>query len=77
MDIDKSQIDDSYITNEDKKLLLQYIKNIYINKHQWADETLQKCLIMNHYNEVIKKMNKEEYLQEKQNLNTNDILNQI
>ena len=74
---DNNNIDDSFITPEDKKNLLIHIKQIYINKHAWADDVLIKCLIKNHYNETVKNIDKDLYLYEKENLNTDDLINMI
>jgi len=63
-------IDDSYIKPEDKKQLLITIKKIYEKKFEWADEILLKCMIKYHYKEVIKNMNKNDYLEE---ISKNDI----
>jgi F0F1-type ATP synthase delta subunit len=74
---DSNEFDDSYIRQEDKKNLLIAIKKIYEKNYYWADEALMKCLIKNHYIQVIKNINKKDYLEE---INKNDmdtILNQI
>jgi len=63
-------IDDSYIKPEDKKQLLITIKKIYEKKFEWADDILMKCMIKYHYKEVIKNMNKNDYLEE---ISKNDI----
>jgi len=63
-------IDDSYIRPEDKKQLLITIKKIYEKKFEWADDILMKCMIKYHYKEVIKNMNKNDYLEE---ISKNDI----
>ena len=70
-------IDDSYITVEDKKNLLIAIKKIYEKNYYWADEALLKCLIKNHYKETIKNINKKDYLDEINKNDVDTILNQI
>jgi|TARA_R100000084_G_C4649655_1_gene148918 hypothetical protein len=73
----KNMIDDSWIHETDKIVLLKYIKTLYSNKFAWADDTLLKCLITKHYNDTINNMNKEEYLIEKETENTLDIIDRI
>ncbi len=59
------EVDDSWITPQDKIDLLKHIKLLYSKKHEWADDILMKCLIKKHYNEEVANMNKEDYLKEK------------
>ena len=68
------EVDDSYILRDDKIKLLGYIKTIYLNKYGWADDILSKCLILEHYNSIIKNINKADYLKEKELENTKDLL---
>jgi len=69
-DSNDEDIDDSYITADDKKNLLITIKKIYEKNYYWADSCLMKCLIKNHYKQVIKNINKKDYLEE---INKNDV----
>ncbi len=56
--------DDSWIDPKHKKELLITIKEIYSTAYPWADNILSKCLVMEHYRNVVKNMNKEDYLKE-------------
>ena len=58
--------DDTYITVEDKKRLLKVIKEAYQLSHSWADDLLLRCLVEDYYKQVVRGMNKEEYLKEKE-----------
>ena len=66
--------DDSFLKIDDKKNLLLHLKNLYTKKFPWADAVLLKILIKKHYNETIKNMNKEDYLNEKENQDVVDYL---
>lgn len=70
-------IDDDYIHFEDKKNLLQTIKYGYDKNFPWADDCLIQVLVKDFYRQVIKNMDKEQYLLEKerqQSGNVDDIL---
>ena len=71
------EIDDSWITQQDKIDLLKFIKHLYSKKHEWADDILMKCLIKKHYNEVVSNMNKEDYLKEKAEETTSDLIDRL
>jgi hypothetical protein len=58
-------VDDSFVFEEDKKELIKQLKELYEKKHIWADKVLIECLVKWHYNETIKNLDKEIYLQEK------------
>lgn len=73
----KSIVDDSWVHEKDKIDLLKYIKTLYSNKFTWADNTLLKCLITKHYNDTILNMNKEDYLREKEEETTADLIERI
>ena len=60
------EFDDSYITLEDKKKLLKVIKLAYQKSHSWADDMLLRCLVEDYYKQVVRGMNKEDYLKEKE-----------
>ena len=66
--------DDSYITVDDKKNLLLHIKKMYKMKFPWCDDVLLKILIKKHYNEVVKNMNRKDYLNEKEKEDVVDYL---
>ena len=66
------ETDDSWVLPEDKRKLLQHIKELYSKKYEWADDILMKCLMKHHYNEVITAMDKDEYLKEKEQEQTVD-----
>ena len=70
----KDLIDDTYILVEHKKELVKTIRSIYENMYSWADETLMKCLILEHYKDVISKMDKEAYLKEIECNNIEDLI---
>lgn len=71
------EVDDSWITQQDKIDLLKHIKLLYSKKHEWADDILMKCLIKKHYNEVVANMNKEDYLKEKAEETTADLIDRL
>tara|TARA_R110000796_G_scaffold244357_1_gene367397 strand:+ start:370 stop:651 length:282 start_codon:yes stop_codon:yes gene_type:complete len=71
------EVDDSWITQQDKIDLLKFIKHLYSKKHEWADDILMKCLIKKHYNDVINNMNKEDYLKEKAEETTSDLIDRL
>lgn len=73
----KNTVDDSWIYEKDKIDLLKYIKTLYNKKFTWADDTLLKCLITKHYNDTILNMNKEDYLKEKEQETTLDLIERI
>ena len=60
------EFDDSYITMEDKKKLLKVIKLAYQKSHSWSDDILLRCLVEDYYKQVVRGMNKEDYLKEKE-----------
>ena len=70
-------VDDSYIRPEDKKQLLITIKKIYETRMPWADEVLLKVMIKYHYKEVIKNMNKEDYLEEIKKTDIDTLIEQL
>tara|TARA_R110000868_G_scaffold200345_9_gene447719 strand:+ start:602 stop:895 length:294 start_codon:yes stop_codon:yes gene_type:complete len=73
----KNTVDDSWIYEKDKIDLLKYIKTLYNKKFTWADDTLLKCLITKHYNDTILNINKEDYLKEKEEETTLDLIERI
>ena len=70
----KDLIDDTYILVEHKKQLVKTIKSIYEQMYPWSDNTLMKCLILNHYRDVVSKIDKEEYLKEIECNNIEDLI---
>ena len=70
-------IDDSWVRPEDKKQLLITIKKIYEKNFEWADHILINCMIKYHYKEVIKNMNKKDYLDEIKRTDIDSLLQQI
>jgi hypothetical protein len=58
-------VDDSYVFPEDKKELTRQLKELYDKKFEWADAKLIECMVKWHYNETIKKLDKNIYLEEK------------
>lgn len=70
----KDLVDDTYILPEHKKELVKVIRSIYENMYSWADETLTKCLILEHYRDVVSKMDKEAYLKEIECNNIEDLI---
>ena len=73
----KNTVDDSWIYDKDKIDLLKYIKTLYSKKFPWSDDTLLKCLITKHYNDTILNINKEDYLKEKEEETTLDLIERI
>lgn len=81
------EIDDSWIHNDDKKILLNHLKELYTKQFSWAADYLIKNMVMYHYRETVKRMSgpeqKEQYLKEKeeqknkesQSLDINEFLN--
>jgi hypothetical protein len=70
----KDLVDDTYILPKDKKELVKVIRSIYENMYPWSDETLMKCLILEHYRDVVSKMDKEAYLKEIECNNIEDLI---
>ena len=70
----KDLINDTYILPKDKKELVKVIKSIYEQMYPWADDILMKCLILEHYKDVISKIDKEEYLKEIECNNIEDLI---
>ena len=68
-----NDFDDSYIILEDKKKLLKVIKEAYQLSHSWADDMLLRCLVEDYYKQVVRGMNKEEYLKEKEDERRGDL----
>jgi hypothetical protein len=60
-DLNENELNDSYILKEDKLNLIRTIKKIYNEKFSWADDVLMRCLVKNHYRQVIENMNEEDY----------------
>ena len=54
--------------------MVKTIRSIYENMYSWADETLMKCLILEHYRDVVSKMDKEAYLKEIECNNIEDLI---
>ena len=69
-----NEFDDSYMLKEDKLQLLRTIKQIYSNTMPWADDTLTRVLVKEHYKRVIENTNREDYLNEIKNQNVNNLL---
>lgn len=76
-DILHEVVDDSFIEENDRKNLIEYIKNFYKEKYSWADNILMRVLVKRHYNETIKGMNKEEYLKDKEDINIDKYLDDL
>ena len=68
----EDKVNDYYILKEDKLNLIRVIKNIYKNSMPWADDVLMRVLVKEHYKNVIKNMDEEEY---KKELKNNDLNN--
>ena len=76
--MEEIKVDDSFVRDEDKKILLLHLKKMYAKKFEWADMNLVKVLMMHHYEEVITGINKDEYLLEiKRDLSTMDMLHNL
>lgn len=63
-------IDDTWIENEDKLLLVTNLKKFYENKFDWSPDYLINIFVTHHYREIVKLMSvpeqKEQYLREKE-----------
>jgi len=63
-------IDDSWIENDDKKILLNHLKELYTMQFPWAADYLIKNMVLYHYKNTVKKMSepeeKKQYLKEKE-----------
>jgi len=63
-------IDDSWIENDDKKILLNHLKELYTMQFSWAADYLIKNMVLYHYKNTVKKMSepeeKKQYLKEKE-----------
>ena len=70
----KDLVDDTYILPKDKKELVKVIRSIYEQMYPWSDDTLTKCLILEHYRDVVSKMDKEAYLKEIECNNIEDLI---
>ncbi len=73
----ENEVNDYYLLKEDKLNLIRIIKNIYKNMFPWADDVLMSCLIKEHYKNVIKNMNEEEYKKELKNDDLNYLVENI
>ncbi len=69
-----NEFDDSYMLKEDKLQLLKTIKQIYSNTMPWADDTLTRVLVKEHYRRVIENTNREDYINEIKNQNVNNLI---
>ena len=62
--------DDSWIENDDKKILLNHLKELYTMQFPWAADYLIKNMVLYHYKNTVKKMSepeeKKQYLKEKE-----------
>ena len=62
-------IDDKWIDNKDKKILLNHLKELYEKQFSWAAPYLVKTMVMYHYRQTVERMSqpeqKEQYLKEK------------
>ena len=70
----ENEVNDSYILKEDKLNLIRTIKNIYKNSMPWADDALMSVLVKEHYNNVIKNMNEEDYKNDIKNIDLDYIV---
>ena len=61
MDLNEKELNDVYILKEDKLNLIRTIKQIYNEKFPWADSVLLRCLVKDHYRQVIENMTEEDY----------------
>lgn len=61
-------VDDSFIYPSDKCELLKQLKELYTKKYEWADDKLVTCMVTWHYNEAIKSLDKNIYLEEKKEM---------
>ena len=69
--------DDTWVRPEDKKNLLLCIKNIYKTRYEWCDDQLLKCMVLHHYKETIKHMDKNAYIEEINKSDVNTLLDTI
>lgn len=81
------EIDDSWIHNDDKKILLNHLKELYTKQFSWGADYLIKNMVMYHYRQTVQRMSepeqKKQYLKEKeeqknketQSLNIDEFLN--
>ena len=64
------KFDDSWIHNDDKKILLNHLKELYTKQFSWAADYLIKNMVMYHYRQTVQRMSepeqKEQYLKEKE-----------
>lgn len=75
--LNENELNDSYILKEDKLNLIRIIKTIYIKKFPWADDTLIRVLIRDHYKQTINNMNEEDYINEIKNNNVDNLIESI
>lgn len=73
----EDKVNDYYILKEDKLNLIRVIKNIYKNSMPWADDVLMRVLVKEHYKNVIKNMDEEEYKKELKNNDLNYLVENI
>tara|TARA_Y100000114_G_C11755106_1_gene326447 strand:- start:1301 stop:1543 length:243 start_codon:yes stop_codon:yes gene_type:complete len=73
----QDKVNDYYILKEDKLNLIRVIKNIYKNSMPWADDVLMRVLVKEHYKNVIKNMDEEEYKKELKNNDLNYLVENI
>tara|TARA_R100001440_G_scaffold38478_1_gene58122 strand:- start:116 stop:358 length:243 start_codon:yes stop_codon:yes gene_type:complete len=73
----ENEVNDYYILKEDKLNLIRVIKNIYKNSMPWADDVLMRVLVKEHYKNVIKNMDEEEYKKELKNNDLNYLVENI
>jgi len=63
------KFDDSWIHNDDKKILLNHLKELYTKQFSWAGDYLIKNMVMYHYKQTVERMSlqeeKQKYLKEK------------
>jgi hypothetical protein len=69
--------DDSWIAVEDKRALLNVIKESYQISMPWADCALMKSLVKERYNRVVRAMDKDQYLAEKREATVDGLLDAI
>lgn len=60
--------DDSYISEEDRHLLFKYCHNIVTKQYSAFPNPMNEILLTTMYDNIVKGMDKEEYLQEKEKL---------
>jgi hypothetical protein len=71
---EENKIDDSYVQLNDKKNLIRYCKNIVDTSYNMYPEPMATILTKKLYYDVIKGMDKEQYLKEKEDLANMDFL---